>query len=53
LPVFRSRISPISSHARRIRSISCLVCAAERQNRTREEIKGVALPRGLKIESDE
>lgn len=42
-PCFRSSTSPISSHARRTTSTSCFVCAAERQNRTRDEIKGVAL----------
>jgi hypothetical protein len=44
-PCFRSSTSPISSHARRTTSTSCFVCAAERQNRTRDEIKGVALQR--------
>jgi hypothetical protein len=29
--------------------MSCLVCAADRQNRTREEISGVALIRGISM----
>lgn len=44
-PCLRSRTLPISSHARKTTSTSCLVCAADRQKRTREEIRGVALGR--------
>jgi hypothetical protein len=43
VPYFIPRISPTSSHARRSRSISFLVCEEDRQNRTRELINGVAL----------
>jgi len=43
VPYFIPRISPTSSHARKSRSISFLVCEEDRQNRTRELINGVAL----------
>jgi hypothetical protein len=43
VPYFIPRISPTSSHARKSRSISFLVCEEDRQNRTRELISGVAL----------
>lgn len=39
----RSRMSPISSVARSSRSMSFLVCEADRQNRIREVMSGVAL----------
>lgn len=36
-------MSPISSHARKSKSMSVLVCDADRQKRTRQVTRGVAL----------